>query len=95
MAESSMVRTINVARTAAETAEHRVDAGSQFEQFLLCVPAGAVRAWSKSFTSNNLHLPDHLGGVSAALKPPPARASFAMKEAPAITEGSSITMGMR
>jgi len=33
-----------------------------------------------------LHLPD-------AVKPPPACASFAMKDAPATTDGSSITIG--
>ena len=41
----------------------------------------------------HLHLPDHVRSVVVAVNPPPARASFAMKDAPATTDGSSRVIG--
>ena len=82
-----------VARTAAQPCQHRVDLGCLRQQERLVLEQDAKRAAGRSASSSTCIWPIISGGVVWAVKPPPARASLAIKEAPATTDGSSIAIG--
>ncbi len=53
----------------------------------------ACRVASKSWVPRSWIWPIMMGALTSAVNPPPARASFAASDAPATTEGSSMTIG--
>ena len=83
---------LQLARAATQFSQHGIDGGSLGQQFCL-MGFQEFDGNRDIFDVQKLHLPDHLRGIAEAVKPPPALASLAIKEAPATTEGSSITIG--
>ena len=85
---------LQITRTAAQFFQQRIahiGCGKQcfafrFQRFFGFIKIGNIQ---------NLHLADHFGCVGGGVKPPPARASLAIKEAAATTDGSSMTIGTR
>ena len=95
MGELSMRAHQQITRAAADVCENRIDRvglGQQVSPMCQQRGAGASECPSGQGAASARSSP---AAVLDAVKPPPALASLAMKEAPATTDGSSITMGTK